>query len=96
MGELSVTFNHLALFVIDDDQSAEFYKKTLKLEEIINKTENNQIRWLSLGEGKELHLLSFPDDEIKITRAVHLALTTSDFDAFIKRLDTMKVNILIG
>lgn len=92
MGELSVTFNHLALSVIDDDQLAEFYKKTLKLEEIINKTENNQIRWLSLGEGKELHLLSFPDDEIKITRAVHLALTTSDFDAFIKRLDTMKVN----
>tara|TARA_E500000331_G_C16662754_1_gene457753 strand:+ start:233 stop:385 length:153 start_codon:yes stop_codon:yes gene_type:complete len=45
-----------------------------------------------LGEGKELHLLSFPNDEIKITRAVHLALTTSDFDAFIKRLDTMKVN----
>ena len=92
MGELSVIFNHLALSVIDDDQLAEFYKKTLKLEEIINKTENNQIRWLSLGEGKELYLLSFPDDEIKITRAVHLALTTSDFDAFIKRLDTMKVN----
>ena len=91
-GELSVTFNQLALSVIDADQSAEFYKKTLKLEEITNKTENNQIRWLSLGEGKELHLLSFPDDEIKITRAVHLALTTSDFDAFIKRLDTMKVN----
>lgn len=45
-----------------------------------------------MGEGKELYLLSFPDDEIKITRAVHLALTTSDFDAFIKRLDTMKVN----
>ena len=91
-GESFVTFNHLALSVIDADQSAEFYKKTLKLEEITNKTENNQIRWLSLGEGKELHLLSFPDDEIKITRAVHLALTTSDFDAFIKRLDTMKVN----
>jgi catechol 2,3-dioxygenase-like lactoylglutathione lyase family enzyme len=90
--ESSVTFNHLALSVIDADQSAEFYKKTLKLEEITNKTENNQIRWLSLGEGKELYLLSFPDDEIKITRAVHLALTTSDFDAFIKRLDTMKVN----
>ena len=47
---------------------------------------------MSLGEGKELRLLSFFDDEIKITRAVHLALTTSDFDAFIERLDTMKVN----
>ena len=91
-GESSVTFNHLALSVIDADQSAEFYKKTLKLEEITNKTENNQIRWLSLGEGKELYLLSFPDDEIKITRAVHLALKISDFDSFIKKLVTMKVN----
>ena len=90
--ESSVTFNHLALSVIDADQSAEFYKKTLNLKEITNKTENNQIRWLSLGEGKELHLLSFPNDEIKVNRAVHLALTISDFDAFIKKMDAMKVN----
>jgi len=90
--ESSVTFNHLALSVIDADQSAAFYKKTLNLKEITNKTENNQIRWLSLGEGKELHLLSFPNDEIKVNRAVHLALTISDFDAFIKKLDAMKVN----
>lgn len=45
-----------------------------------------------MGEGKELHLFSFPNDEIKVNRTVHLALTTSDFDAFIKRLDAMKVN----
>ena len=90
--ESSVTFNHLALSVIDADQSAEFCKKTLNLKEITNKTENNQIRWLSLGEGKERHLLSFPNDEIKVNRAVHLALTISDFDAFIKKLDAMKVN----
>ena len=90
--ESSVTFNHLALSVIDADQSAEFYKKTLNLKEITNKTENDQIRWLSLGEGKELHLLSFPNDEITVNRWVHLAITTSDFDAFIKRLDAMKVN----
>jgi len=45
-----------------------------------------------LGEGKELYLLCFPDDEIKITRAVHLALKISDFDSFIKKLVTMKVN----
>jgi hypothetical protein len=45
-----------------------------------------------LGEGKELHLLSFPNDEITINRAVHLAITTSDFDDFINRMDAMKVN----
>ncbi len=90
--ESSVTFNHLALSVIDADQSAAFYKKTLNLKEITNKTENDQIRWLSLGEGKELHLLSFPNDEITVNRGVHLAITTSDFDDFINRLDAIKVN----
>ena len=69
-----------------------FIKKTLNFKEITNKTKNEQIRWLSLGEGKALHLLSFPDEEIIINRAVHLALTTSDFETLIKRLDTMKVN----
>ena len=87
----SVTFNHLALSVKDADQSAEFYKQTLNLKEITNKTEIEGIRWLSLGEGKELHLISFPNEEIKINKAVHFAVTTSDFDAFIKKLDSMKV-----
>jgi catechol 2,3-dioxygenase-like lactoylglutathione lyase family enzyme len=87
----SVTFNHVALSVKDVDQTAKFYKNTLNLKEITNKTEKAGIRWLSLGEGKELHLISFPNDEIKINKAVHFAVTTSDFDSFIKKLDSMKI-----
>lgn len=85
------TFNHLALSVRDVDRSAEFYGKTLKLREITNRSKIEGIRWFSLGEGKELHLISIIKENVTINKAVHLALTTSNFDAFVMTLD--KINI---
>jgi catechol 2,3-dioxygenase-like lactoylglutathione lyase family enzyme len=89
--EISVNFNHFALSVKDADQSAKFYKSVLNLDEITNRTIIDGIRWLSLGEGKELHLISILKDEIKINKAVHLALTTSDFDLLIAKLQSMEI-----
>ncbi len=89
--EISVNFNHFALSVKDADKSAEFYKNTLNLLEITNRTEINGIKWLSLGEGKELHLVSALKDEIKINKAVHLALNTSQFDLLIAKLKSMEI-----
>jgi len=86
------TFNHIALSVKDVDRSADFYKKVLKLNEITNKTKIDGIRWLSLGEGKELHLISILKESVTINKALHFALTTSDFDSFIKVLDEMKIS----
>ncbi|MDP2362238.1 MAG: VOC family protein [Ignavibacteria bacterium] len=86
------TFNHLALSVKDVDRSAEFYKKVLNLNEITNKTKIDSIRWLSMGEGKELHLISILKENVTINKALHFALTTFDFDAFIKTLDKLKIS----
>ena len=85
------TFNHLALSVRDIDLSADFYKKNLKLQEITNRSKIEGIRWFSLGEGKELHLISIMKENVTINKAVHLALTTSNFDAFIMTLDKMGI-----
>lgn len=84
-------FNHLALSVKNLDESATFYAAVLQLEEITNKTKIEGIRWFSLGEGKELHLISFLKDPVTINKAVHLALTTSNFDSFIKTLEAKKI-----
>ena len=89
--DVSVSFNHFALSVKDLDQSVEFYKSVLNLDEISNRTMIDGIRWLSLGEGKELHLISILNDEIKINKAVHIALSTSDFDALIEKLNSLGV-----
>lgn len=50
------------------------------------------IRWFSLGEAKELHLISIVNENVIINKAVHLALTTSNFDNFVKTLE--KENII--
>ena len=85
------TFNHIALSVKDVQASAEFYKKVLQLKEITNRTGNDARRWLSLGEDKELHLISDLNEPVTINKAVHLALTTKNFDAFVNRLREMKI-----
>jgi lactoylglutathione lyase len=81
------TFNHIALSVKDLGQSAQFYKDIIGLQEITNRTEMDGIRWFSLGEGKELHLVSILKEPVTINKAVHFALSTSNFDAFINLLE---------
>jgi len=85
------TFNHMALSVKDVQASADFYKKVLLLTEITNRTGNTTRRWFSLGEDKELHLISDLREPVTINKAVHLALTTKNFDAFVNRLREMKI-----
>ena len=86
------TFNHLALSVKDIDRSVDFYKNVLNLTEITNRTKTEGIRWFSLGEDKELHLISIVKENVSINKAVHLALTTANFDNFVKKLE--KENII--
>lgn len=88
----NLTFNHAALSVKEVNTSADFYKDVLNLKEITNRTKMDGIRWFSLGENKELHLISTLKENITINKAIHLALTTADFDNFIIALD--KFNIM--
>ena len=85
------TFNHIALSVKDIDRSSEFYTNVLNMREITNRTKTDGIRWFSLGENKELHLISIVKENVTINKAVHLALTTSDFDRFVKALENEKI-----
>lgn len=81
------TFNHMSLSVNNVDISTQFYKNVFNLEEITNRTEIEGIRWFSLGEGKELHLISVLKEPVTTNKAVHFALTISNFDDFVKTLE---------
>ena len=85
------TFNHLALSVKDVNRSANFYDKVLNLKEITNRTKMDGIRWFSLGEGKELHLISNVKTDVITNKAVHLALITANFDNFVKKLESTNI-----
>ncbi|GAA0740652.1 MULTISPECIES: VOC family protein [Flavobacteriaceae] len=85
------SFNHIALSVKDVDESVQFYQNVLQLKEIENTASNSETRWLSLNEGKQLHLIPRPNSEIKINKAVHFALSTSNLDALIDNLKNLKI-----
>jgi catechol 2,3-dioxygenase-like lactoylglutathione lyase family enzyme len=86
-----LTFNHLAISVNDVNRSAEFYKKILNLKEIENRAKLEGVRWFSTGDGKELHLISIVKEPIVLNKAIHIAFTTSNFDAVIKTLNEMNI-----
>lgn len=87
----SFLFNHMALSVKDVDESVEFYQKVFQLQEIENTASDSKTRWLSLGEGKQLHLIPRPNSEIKTNKAVHFALSTPGFDSFILLLNDLRI-----
>lgn len=89
--DYQISFNHIALSVTDLDASVDFYKNVLQLKEITNRTKMDGIKWLSLSEGKELHLISILKSKITTNKAVHFALTVTNFKAFIKQLQDRNI-----
>jgi len=89
--ESTIYFNHVALSVADVDKSANFYENVLGLNEITNRTEKEGIRWFSLGEDIELHLISTVHSKLKLNKAMHFAITTKKFSEFVKSLDNRNI-----
>lgn len=87
-----VSFNHMAFPVKNLQASVDFYTKVLNLKEITNRTQNPNIRWLSLGGDKELHLISNINDPVVVNKAVHLALSTDNIHEVVKYLKDMNVS----
>ncbi|MFM2369469.1 MAG: hypothetical protein RL619_1775 [Bacteroidota bacterium] len=87
----SLTMDHTALSVKDLDRSVDFYTNVLKLQEITNLTRKEGIRWISLGDGKELHLVSTIKEPVTVNKAVHLAFKAINFDGLVKVLENQKI-----
>ena len=87
----TLKLDHMALSVKNLEKSVEFYKNVLKLSEITNLTKKKGIRWVSLGEGKELHLVSTIKEPVTINKAIHLAFKVTHFDALIKALKSQNI-----
>lgn len=88
---MKFTINHIAISVTNVEQSVAFYKKVLQLKEIKNTASTSKTRWLEFEDGRQFHLIP-RDFEVKTNKAVHLALTTTDFDSFIKNLINLNVD----
>mgnify|MGYP003151560823 CR=1 FL=1 len=89
--DFTLSFNHMALSVKDVNVSARFYTEVLNLEIIPLPPEAKDVKWISMGDGKELHLISILKDEIKTNKTIHLAFSTTNFDEFVKNLTAMNI-----
>jgi catechol 2,3-dioxygenase-like lactoylglutathione lyase family enzyme len=87
----SLTFDHYTIKVKDLESSASFYKDVLGLSEIENRTRKPHIRWFSIGDDTELHIVEGNTSGIKTNVGVHLALKLKDFDSFISHLKSKNI-----
>ena len=85
-------FNHIALSVKDVNKAIAFYQKVFQFKEIENTASNSATRWLAIDEVRQLHLIPRPEAEIKTNKAVHFALSTTDFDAFVDFLKKEQIH----
>lgn len=84
--------NHIAVSVQNVNVSVAFYQKVFGLKEIENTASNSKTRWLSFSDGRQLHLIPRPGEEIKINKAVHFALATADVPSFVEHLKSLNVD----
>lgn len=87
----NLTFDHYTIKVKNLDTSANFYKKVLGLKEIENRTKKDYIRWFSIGNGSELHIVEGNTDRITTNVGIHLALRLKNFDTFLSHLNRYNI-----
>ncbi len=84
--------DHYAILVSNLEVSCQFYQTILGLQEIEDQTQQDHIRWFSMGKrGTELHIIEQANYTIPNEKGVHLAFRVKDLDAFVKHLTTKKV-----
>ncbi|WP_281847858.1 VOC family protein [Olleya namhaensis] len=91
--ETNMTFvlDHIALSVKDVELSVAFYQSVFRIEEVKNTASSSKTRWLALTDHKQIHLIPRPELEVKTNKAIHFALATPNFDAFVKHLKSLEV-----
>ncbi|SFJ65531.1 Catechol 2,3-dioxygenase [Olleya namhaensis] len=88
---MTFVLDHIALSVKDVDLSVAFYQSVFRIEEVKNTASSSKTRWLALTDHKQIHLIPRPELEVKTNKAVHFALATPNFDAFVKHLKSLEV-----
>jgi lactoylglutathione lyase len=82
--------NHIALYVVDLQKSADFYKNVLQLPEIPEPFKDGKHVWLRIGAHSQLHIIQgnkAQEHDIN----THLAFSVKDLSKFMAHLDKLGV-----
>ena len=81
-----VKVNHIAFHVSDLEQSMDFYKNVLALEEIEEPFKDGLHAWYDIGGGRALHLIEAPNIPTQISKVNHLCFSIADMSAFVENM----------
>ena len=76
-------FDHHALAVKNIENSVNFYSQILQLNSINTPVDNPQIKWFSLGENLQLHLIQIDGLDIKTHKANHFSVHVENIPSFV-------------
>ena len=90
------SYNHTALVVKDLDFSIAFYNYVFEFDTIhypFPYRENIRAKWMSTGNGAELHLGEFKGDTTKYYYPGHIGFTVASIDTILSRLSALKYDL---
>ncbi|MGI4737806.1 MAG: VOC family protein [Janthinobacterium lividum] len=85
-----VLLNHIALYVVDVQKTADFYKNVLLLPQLAEPFKDGKHVWLRIGPHSQLHIIQgnkAQDHDIN----THLAFSVKDLSKFMAHLDKLGV-----
>lgn len=89
-------YNHTAFVVKDLDSSVAFYNYVFEFDTIhypFPHRENIRAKWMSIGNGGELHLGEFKGDTTQYYYPGHIGFTVSSIDTILSRLKELKFDL---
>ena len=90
------SYNHTALVVKDLDFSIAFYNYVFEFDTIhypFPYRENIRAKWMSTGNGAELHLGEFKGDTMQYYYPGHIGFTVASIDTILSRLSALKYDL---
>jgi lactoylglutathione lyase len=83
--------NHLAIYVVDLQRSADFYEKIMQLHKIAEPFHDGKHVWLKMGEHSQLHIISGATADVPHDINVHFAFSVPSLEEFVKHLKSEHV-----
>ena len=84
--DVTIQFDHYAIFVDDLERSAEFYRSVLGLEEIPDPFRDGRHIWFRVGGNLQLHIITPRGTETRPTADVHFAFRVPSVAEFAAHL----------